>query len=497
MASIRKQSIISSLFIYTGFAFGALNTYLFAKEGYFTPEEYGLTQVFVSINAIFFSFANLGATFIMSRFYPYYYDELEHKENDLLTLTLLLAIIGFILVCIGAVFFEPLMEKKFSARSGLLVRYYYWILPYTFFYTLFMVLEVHSAVNKKAVFPVFLRETGYRIILAVFIILFMTRIISLDTFIKLFSLEYILLVIVLLFYLAKNGRLHFTFKISTVTKRRIGEMLALIAFVYGGSIVYSVALSIDSITISSQVSLAYVGVFTFSNYVASIITAPQRSLVVIVSPYLSQAWKDNNHQELQRLYSRSSINLLIISLLIFCVIWLVIDDAYTLLNIGTVFREGKMVIFIIGIKFIIDMGTGVNSQLLLTSPLWRFEFLSGVVLLIFSIILNYLLVKDYGIIGAAMAGFISLSVYNAIRLSFIWMKYKMQPFTVHTLWALLAAAACYFIVYFLLQNTTGWAGVILKGMIFSILFIASVWYFKLTPDLQPVVNAIKKRLNIH
>src|SRR5258706_6815726 len=145
----------------------------------------------------------------------------------------------------------------------------------------------------------------------------------------------------------------------------------------------------------------------------------------------------------------------------FCLIWLLLDDAYALLNIGTVFREGKMVIFIIGIKFIIDMGTGVNSQLLYTSPLWRFEFLSGVVLLVFSIGLNYYLVKEYGIIGAAVAGFISLSIYNAIRLFFIWIKYKMQPFTVQTLWAILSAAACYFIVYFVFQNVSGWAGVIL------------------------------------
>jgi len=118
-------------------------------------------------------------------------------------------------------------------------------------------------------------------------------------------------------------------------------------------------------------------------------------------------------------------------------------------------------------------------------------------LLVFSIGLNYYLVKEYGIIGAAVAGFISLSIYNAIRLFFIWIKYKMQPFTVQTLWAILSAAACYFIVYFVFQNVSGWAGVILKGTSFSLLFIVSVWYFKLTPDLQPVVSAIKKRLNIN
>ena len=45
MSIIRRQSIISSILIYLGFAFGALNTYLFTREGGpFTKEEYGLTQ---------------------------------------------------------------------------------------------------------------------------------------------------------------------------------------------------------------------------------------------------------------------------------------------------------------------------------------------------------------------------------------------------------------------------------------------------------------------
>jgi O-antigen/teichoic acid export membrane protein len=496
MSSIRKQSIISSLFIYVGFVFGAVNTYLFAKEGYFSPEEYGLVQLFIAINLVFFSFANLGSTAIISRFFPYYYDELEDRKNDLLSLAMVLALTGFVLVCIGSIVFEPLMARKFSAKSGLFVQYYFWILPYTLFYTVFMVLEAHSTINKKPVFPVFLRETGFRIILTVLIILYMTKTISLDTFIKLFSCEYILLTILLAVYLIRNRKLHFTFQVSTVTKNKMKQMLALVAFVYGGNIIFNIAQNIDVITISSQQMLAYAGIFTFSNYIASIITVPQRSMVAVVTPYLSQAWKDNNYTELQRLYSRSAINLLIISLLLFGLIWLNMDAAYTLLKIDPAFQEGKMVVLILGIKFIIDMGTGVNSQLLYTSPSWRFEFLSGVVLLVFSIILNYYLVRAYGITGAAIAGFISLFVYNLIRLVFIWKKYKMHPLSWHSLGAVVSAIACYFIVHLILQKTDGWPGVIIKSICFGLLFTTCVWYFKLTPDIQHLINAAKRRLGI-
>jgi len=496
MASIRKQSIISSLLIYIGFIFGAINTYLFAKEGFFKPEEYGLTQIFISINIVFFSFANFGSTAIMSRFFPYYYDELDKKNNDLLTIALFLSLAGFIFVCAGSIFFEPIVVRKFSARSTLLVQYYYWILPMTFFYTIFMVLDAHSTINKKSVFPSFLRETGFRFMLTILIVLYLTHIITFDTFIKLFSFEYLLLIVFLIIYLFKINNLHFVFKISDVTKRKLKDMLALIAFVYGGNIVFNVAQNFDSITISSQVGLAYTGIFVLSNYIASIITVPQRSIVTVVTPYLSQAWKDGNHREIQRLYSRSSINLLIISILLFALIWLNIDEAYNLLKLDNAFRDGKYVILIIGIKFIIDMGTGVNSQLLYTSPSWRFEFLSGVVLLLFSIFLNYFLVKEYGIIGAAVAGFIALTIYNALRLSFIWVKYKMQPFSIKTLWTIILAVLCYFMVYMLMQNIAGWLSVILKSISFSLLFLTTIWYFKLSPDFHHLLHAVKKRIGI-
>lgn len=494
MGNIRKQSILSSMLIYVGFIFGAINTYLFAKNGYFEPSQYGLTQAFIAINIIFFSFANLGTTAILSRFYPYYYDELEDKKNDLLSLCLAISIIGFTLVCIGARLFEPIVIKKFAGKSSLIIQYYYWILPFTFFFTIFYLLNAHSEVNKKTVLPNFLRETGFRILITILIILFITKVISFDVFIKFFAFTYLVLCIIIATYLWKINKLHFTFKISHVTKAKLKEMLVMISFVYGGNIVFNIAQNIDSITIASQKGLAYTGIFTLSNYIASIITVPQRSIVSIATPYLSQAWKDGNHKEIQRIYSRSAINLLILSLLIFCNIWLNIDDAYRLLNLDPSFEAGKYLILILGFKFIIDMGTGVNSQLLYTSPSWKFEFFSGVILLFLSIPLNYFMVSKYGIIGAAYAGLIAMSIYNTIRLIFISRRYNMQPFSIKTLYSILLAFACYIVIYFALRQIHGWVGVFLKSLLFSLFFIIGILYLKLSIDIQTVINSLKKRM---
>ena len=70
-----------------------------------------------------------------------------------------------------------------------------------------------------------------------------------------------------------------------------------------------------------------------------------------------------------------------------------------------------------------DMGTGVNSQIIATSTFWRFEVISGIILLVIMLPLNYAFTKEYDIVGTATAGLISMTVYNLIRIIFLWKKY--------------------------------------------------------------------------
>ncbi|MBD0332923.1 MAG: lipopolysaccharide biosynthesis protein, partial [Chitinophagaceae bacterium] len=82
MSIIRRQTIISSLLIYIGFAFGALNTYLFTKQGLFTPEQYGLTRAFIVLGQFFYGFAGFGLASVIYKFYPYYKDNISLRKND-------------------------------------------------------------------------------------------------------------------------------------------------------------------------------------------------------------------------------------------------------------------------------------------------------------------------------------------------------------------------------------------------------------------------------
>jgi len=496
MSSIRRQSIVSSVLIYIGFVFGAINTYLFTKEGIFTPEEYGLTRAIMITANFFYGFASFGMIGVIYKFFPYYTGNLRDEENDLLGLCLLMGFIGFVLSTLAGFVFEPLVIRKFSGKSPLLLRYYFWVFPFLFFYLFFSLLEAYAWSLKKTVLTNFLKESGFRISTTLLILLFIVGTINFDLFIKLFSLLYAVSFLVLLLYLISIRKLHITLRLSRVTKKFWKKQATLSGFLYGGSIILIAAQSVDSFSIMSFVpgGLAMLGVFDFSQYICSIISVPQRSVVSISIAYISEAWRKKDFDTIQRIYSRSSLNLLMISLFIFFLIWLNYDRTILALHLKEIYLAGKWVVFILGIKFIIDMGTGVNQYIIGTSTYWRFEFLCGILLLSLAIPLNIILVKRMGIVGAAYSNLIAFSVYNFIRLYFLWAKFKLFPFSQLTLMVILHAVVCYFTCYFLFRSIEGWPGIIITSIVFTGLFSITAYYFKLSPDIQPVWNTIKKRI---
>lgn len=497
MGQIRKQAIISSIVIYIGFFVGFINTWFFIRSGdnTFTPEQYGLTRLFFDVGQLMYAVASFGVIAVIYKFFPYYSDNLSKKENDLYTWALAFPIIGFLLTIAGALFFEPLIVQKFSGRSPLFVDYYHWTFIFGFGILIFSILESFSWTLRKTIFPNFLRETGLRLLTLILILLFSFGIVDFNGFIQLFSFQFIIIAIFLLIALYSARHIYLTFKPSRVTKKFKGKMFVLAGYVYGGAIILMLSQVADGIIIASvsEKGLHDTGVYNLATYIATLIQVPQRSIISITIPLLSIAWKNKNISEIDRIYKRSSINLLLMGLFIFLGVWLNIKDAFDLLNIQSDYKAGIVVILILGITKLIDAGTGVNGQIIATSTHWRFEFITGVLLILLILPLGYLLVKQYGIIGSAYANLASFTIYNIVRYVFLWKKYNLQPFSIKTVFGIMLGVAAYFVSYILFKEMTGWPGIILRSSFFAAIFIAGVFTLKLTPDAFQLLEIVKKR----
>jgi O-antigen/teichoic acid export membrane protein len=495
MSTIRKQSILSSLVIYTGFAIGFINTYFFTKQGLFTAEQYGLTSVFVNIASMMMAFAAMGMPSYIFKFYPYYHDHLPPRKNDMLTWALLVSTVGFILVVIAGIALKHVIVRKFTENSELLVHYYYWIFALGFGLTIYTILEVYAWNFNKSVFTNFLREVQWRLFTTILIVLFSVNIIKdFGLFIKLYAFTYPAIALILFLYLAFTKKFRFTFSVSKVTRRYFKKILSLCAFVYSSLIILTISKVFDSIVIASLSGLDKAGIFGLAQLMGSVIQAPQRGIISTSYPHLSRAWKEKNMILIRRIYQRSSINLLIFASGIFALIALNYTEAILTFKLKEAFLLGFNAFVLIGLTCVIDMGTGLNSQIIATSTWWKFELLSGVVLLAFMLPLTYFLTKQYDILGPAIANLVSITIYNIIRIIFLWRKFRLFPFSIQSVYTVLLAGGCFTVTYYLFLSMHGFEGLILRSLVFFSLYAAAVLWLQLSPDVHPVLQTIRKRL---
>lgn len=497
MSSIRRQSIISSVVIYIGFLAGLVNTYFFTREGNFTEAQYGLTTIFIAIATMMAAFAMLAMPSYIFKFYHYYNDHLPPKKNDMITWALLVSTVGFVLVMIAGWAMKDLVVKKYGTKSPLLITYYYWIFPFGLGLTIYTVLEAYTWNMGKSVLANFFREVQWRLLTTLLIVLVITNTIKdFDLFIKLYAFTYPGIAVSLFVYLVVTKKIHFTTKPSKVTRRLLTKMITYSAFVFGGSLIFTISQVFDSFVLGSVLGLEIAGIFGLATVITSIIQAPQRGIVSASISHLSKAWKDKNTALLQRIYQRSSINQLIFACAIFLLIWMNFYDGVTTFKLKPAYLTAAEVFFILGLTKIVDMGTGVNSQIIITSNYWRFELLSGMVLLVLMLPLTFFLTKKMGINGPAIATLISVTIYNTIRIAFLWKKYQLFPFTIQSVYTLLLAAACYGVCYFAYNDMHGIGGMTLRSITFIILYGAGAIALKLSPDIQPVLQTVRKKIGI-
>jgi len=501
MSQIRRQSIISSLMVYVGFALGFFNTYLFTKEGGFTKEQYGLTGIFIALANLMFSFANLGMPSYIFKFYPYYQDNLEKKRNDILTWALLVSLIGFCFVVIGGIYFKDLIIFKFGKNSPEFVNYYYWIFPFGLGLTLYSILESYAWQQQKSIFTNFLREVFFRALTTILIICtFIGWLGKFDLFIKIYSFTYLITALFLLVYLLKNGNLHLTFKVSVVTKKFSKKILTLVKFIYGGTLVYAVAGVFDTILLASVSinGLAAVAVYSLAQNMASLIQAPQRGIISSSIAALSKAWKDKDQNRILNIYRQSSINQLVFAVGMFCLIWLNFEDGIFTFHLQSGYIDAKWIFFFIGLMRIVDMGTGVNAQIISTSTLWKFEFYTGIILLSLTLPMNYILTKYYfDVMGPAIANLFSFTIYNLIRFWYLKKKFNMQPFTLKSLYTIILGIVSFYVCFYLFDSYHGFIWLVIRSTCFIGLYGCGTILLKLSSDIIPVWNSFQKRLGLN
>ena len=493
MGIVRRQSLYSSVLIMIGFIIGAVNILIIFPH-VMTKEQLGLTRVLMDAATMVGSICTFGTIGMINKFFPYYYNHLPPKKNDMAGISLIICAVGFILFLVFALVFKDFIIRKFGGKSPLFVPYYYLLIPFSFFYICFSWLEAFAWGFKKTIISNSMRETVIRLYTSLLLALFVMNFFGFTGFMIGFSGLWFIPSIVLIIVLVRTKQWKLNFSISSMTRRLKKILLTFFRYAVFGMILGKLIATMDTFLLAGYSQLGDVAIFSITTYLIMVMEIPFRSVVSVSTAVLSESWKNKDRANILHVYSKSTVNLLIGGFFIFGLIWINLN------NIPHIFpAEYKIpenLILVMAITKMIDLGTGLNGHVLGTSNFWKFEFYTNIIISIFALFINAWFIKHYGLMGAAWGTMITLTVFNLTRFCFIWYKFNLQPFTLKNLYLVIIATASIVLVRFIPAVNNWITDGFMRSLIFTLLFASLIWILRISDDLPILTRAVFRKIGL-
>ncbi|MEZ4797764.1 MAG: lipopolysaccharide biosynthesis protein [Flavobacteriaceae bacterium] len=484
MGIVQNQTLKNTITTYLGFGIGAINT-LFLYTKFMSEAYYGLVMYILSTAYVMMPLLAFGAHNTIIKFYSSY--KTRNNINSFLTWMLLLPLfIAVPLGLIGHFCFESISE--FLSRRNPIVKDYVWLIYVSAIaFSYFEVFYAWTKVHMNSVIGNFLMEVSHRIGIAIMLFCLYFKVIDIETFVYAVVGVYVLRTLLMMLYAFYVRRPMF----------RLGKFPNMVAvFKYSAIIILAgsvanIILEVDKFMIGQFIEIEKVAYYGVAIYIATVIGVPSRSMHQITNPITAKFLNEKNREGLHDLYKKSSLNLFIISGLIFLLIILNIKQLYLL--IPPDYAGGLFVVLLISIAKLSDNIIGNNNAILFNSDYYRVVLALGVLLAIMTVLFNILLIPKYGINGAGFATFMSIVIYNAAKVGFVYYKFKMSPFCLNTLKTLIIIVAFSGIFYFLDFPFHPIINISIKSLLIGLGYALLVYRMNLSEDITLLFDKFLKK----
>lgn len=423
----------------------------------------------------------------------YYFHEFkkEDKLNEFITLLLMgISIFAGVLYIIYPLVIENAlfsMMKTMNMNVELFKTYDGIILGVTYSIILFTIASTLLSNYKQIVIPQLFIGLFLKVVLAILVLLVYLGSLTLyQSALVLFG-YYLLAAIVLWIY---QGKYH-QFKLSKISKYTRSKIRTLSEYSFyniltglGTSLVFR----IDVIMITLLIGAKEAGYYSLFLFLANVIEIPSKGFIKIASPIISKDIKEGNISQVDQIYKKSSLNFLILGGLVALVIYAGLESLLSIM------KEGDNLIKIIGVWVTltlskwIDMITSINSQIISYSVFYRYNLLFLIILGIINIVLNYHFIALYGLLGAAMATAISVTLYNLVKFLFIKYRFDMQPFTTDTLKGVALMGIFAVVLYMIPHVDNAYVDMIFRSGLTGLVLGGIIYQMKLSDEINSFVN---------
>ena len=491
MGIIESQATKNAVYSYLGAGLGFL-TVLWLPY-IISTDANGLIRILISVSALMAQFANLGFSSVTIRLFPYFRSK-DKGHHGFLFYGIIISLVGFLICWLVFYLFKQQIIENYAEKSKLLVDYLFYLMPLTLFTLFFGLFDNYLRACYNSVAGSFAKEFVQRILILVVLFLFFLKYIDFTFFLLLYVGATCFPTFLLLYRIILLKEWHVKPIRGFVTKELRKEIIQLSFYSLLSGSAGALIASIDTIMVNDMLGLHKTGVYGIAFYFGSIISIPARSLYRIASSIVSEAFKKDDVKAIHSLYNKSCNSQLTIGLLLFIGIWSNIDNIMQLLP--PEYAEGRNVILFINAGYLIDMVTGINYIIMLTSKYYRYDGYFMIIVLLITILTNYLLIPKYGITGSAIATAITITAYNIMRWLFLYLKYRMQPYDINTVKIIAIAAIAFVPGYFIPNFGNLILDIAIRSTIISGIFIVLILKTEASPELNNKIRKNLKRLSV-
>lgn len=499
MGIVFKQSLKNTVFIYLGFAIGAVNT-LFLYTRFLEDTYYGLVTFLLSASNIMMPLIALGVHHTIIKFYSSYFKKEEQDQflSSVLFLPLFIAIpLGYV----GVVFYEQI-SNYLSVNNPIIKNYTYVIYLIAFTCAYFEVFYAWARVQMHTVFGNILKELWNRAVVMLLLFAVFFGWITKEGFIYWLTAFYFLRMFVMMAYAFKLYMPKLTFK----RPDNFNEILKFSIYIIMAGSAGAIILDIDKFMIPGKEEIQKAAYYAVAVFIGSFIEAPSRAMLNILQPLTSKTLNEENHTEVASLYKKSSINLLIISGLLFVLINANISELFKLLP--QQYAGGELVVFMISFVKLYNGFMGNNGAIINNSKYYKITLPYSLVMAISVYALNYLFyyVWNMGTDGLALATLLVIFSANTGKIMFVNKKFSMTPFTPKTWKMLLIISVLYVVfvfwdfpisgIYIFNLPIHSLINILLKCVVITILYLYLIIKLDISIEISSLLKRFYKKSNL-
>jgi O-antigen/teichoic acid export membrane protein len=493
MGVIKRQGFKFSIISFIGVGIGIFSTlFIYPKA----LEMVGLFRSLYDASILATIIVLLGSPTAAVRFFPKYVDN-KTGNKGFLSWLLLVTGAGFILFLLLFPFLNKLMlQFIFDDKNKIYEDFIIYIIPLTLFLAVTSLLSRYISNFRRIVIPSIFENIFIKITLPLIVLLFLGGWIDVKGVVIGVVLSFGLGMTGMFIYLYSLGQWKLGRPAIIHDKKGLKEYSKFSWYSIMSGIGSQVAFRIDGLMVAAIIQFQASGLYSIAWAVSDVIGKPMRALSAISGPMIAQYIEKNDMVELRSLYRKSSLNMTIIGLGLFLLIWTVLPYIFDIMPNTEVMQQGKYAVFFLGLAQVWDMMTGVNQDIIIYSKYYRFNLFLTLFLAGMNIIANLILIPKYGMTGAAIATCLSFFVFNLAKYIFIFIKFGMQPLSALLLPVMAFGIAAWLICSWLPAMESSVITLIYKGGLFCLLYGIAIWKFHISEDInQWIVVAMGKVKN--